>query len=81
MKAMPAAETAVIAFISKKGAFVKDLKMERATCGEAAAWCDRQYHARRALHPPRPLRVVGGALPRSAEAGSALPHHHAPGLA
>lgn len=40
---MPDATQAVIAFISKKGAFVRDVKMERVPPGAVAEWCDRRY--------------------------------------
>lgn len=39
----PEAVTAQIAFVSKKGAFAKDVKMRRISEKEAAQWCDKLY--------------------------------------
>ena len=39
----PEAVTAQIAFVSKKGAFAKNVKMRRITAEDAARWCDKFY--------------------------------------
>ena len=39
----PEAVTAQIAFVSKKGAFARDVKMRRITEEDAAQWCDKLY--------------------------------------
>lgn len=39
----PEAVTAQIAFVSRKGAFARDVKMRRITEKDAAQWCDKLY--------------------------------------
>lgn len=41
--ASPAAASASIAFISRKGAYVKDVTMRRVSVGEVFEWCNGQY--------------------------------------
>ena len=61
------AESAVIAFVSKKGVSVKDIELREITPAEAVAWCDRLY----ARLPQARFEIAPDAfalLPRTKEA-------------
>jgi len=70
----PRAVSAMIAFVTKKGVSVRDIKLERITAAKAAEWCDELY----ATLPQKPFQTSKDAfalLPKTKVAlNSGLPY-------